>query len=70
MSHEMTQLLCYHPLQFVFDYHPGEVFACDADVGWITGHSYAVYGPLCNGGTTVLFGSKHKYPNPGKNITG
>ena len=56
------------PLQFVFDYRPGEVFACDADLGWITGHSYVVYGPLCNGGTTVLFGSKATYPHPGKSI--
>ena len=52
-------------LQFVFDYRPGEVFACDADLGWIVGQSYVVYGPLCNGGTTVLFGSKHNYPDPG-----
>ena len=56
------------PLQFAFDYHPeSEVFACVADIGWITGHSYVVYGPLCNGGTTVLFESIPTFPNPGKN---
>ena len=50
----------------MFDYRPGEdVFACVADLGWITGHTYVVYGPLCNGGTTVLFESTVTYPNPG-----
>ena len=44
-------------LQYVFDYRPGDVYACVADIGWITGHSYVVYGPLCNGATTVLFES-------------
>ena len=52
--------------QYVFDYHPGDIFACVADVGWITGHSYVVYGPLCNGGTTVLFESTPIYPNAGQ----
>lgn len=54
-------------VQYAFDYHPerGDVFACVADIGWITGHSYVVYGPLCNGGTTVLFESVPTYPNPG-----
>lgn len=52
--------------QYVFDYHDGDVFGCVADIGWITGHSYVVYGPLCNGGTTVLFESTPVYPNPGK----
>lgn len=42
------------------------MFGCLADVGWITGHSYVVYGPLCNGGTTVLFESTPIYPNPGR----
>ncbi|HUH09183.1 MAG TPA: AMP-binding protein, partial [Brevundimonas sp.] len=41
--------------ELVFDYRPGEVFWCTADVGWVTGHSYCVYGPLANGGTTLLF---------------
>ncbi|MEQ8514543.1 MAG: AMP-binding protein, partial [Chromatocurvus sp.] len=40
---------------YVFDYREGEVFWCTADVGWVTGHSYIVYGPLCNGATTMMF---------------
>uniref|UniRef100_A0A6J0TMR5 Acetyl-coenzyme A synthetase n=1 Tax=Pogona vitticeps TaxID=103695 RepID=A0A6J0TMR5_9SAUR len=52
--------------KYVFDYHDGDVFGCVADIGWITGHSYVVYGPLCNGGTTVLFESSPTYPNPGR----
>ena len=52
-------------IQCVFDYQPGDVFACIADLGWITGHSYVVYGPLCNGATTVLFESTHTYPHAG-----
>ncbi len=54
--------------QLVFDYQPGDVFACVADIGWITGHSYAVYGPLSNGGTTVLFESVPTYPDPGNTV--
>ena len=49
----------------MFDYRDGDVFGCVADVGWITGHTYVVYGPLCNGATTVLFESTPVYPNPG-----
>jgi acetyl-CoA synthetase len=49
--------------QMVFDYHEGEVFWCTADVGWITGHSYVVYGPLCNGGTTLMFEGVPHYPD-------
>ena len=48
---------------YVFDYHPGEVYWCTADVGWITGHSYIVYGPLCNGATTLLFEGVPTYPD-------
>ena len=44
-------------VQYYFDYKPGDIYACVADIGWITGHSYVVYGPLCNGATTVLFGN-------------
>ena len=43
-----------------------DIFGCLADVGWITGHSYVVYAPLCNGGTTVLFESTPIYPDPGR----
>ena len=49
--------------KYVFDYHPGDVYCCAADVGWITGHSYIVYGPLANGATTVLFESTPLYPD-------
>ncbi|XDC81025.1 hypothetical protein R6Z07F_012198 [Ovis aries] len=52
--------------QLVFDYRPGDVFGCVADIGWITGHSYVVYGPLCNGATSVLFESTPVYPNAGR----
>uniref|UniRef100_A0A4W4FAE8 Acetyl-coenzyme A synthetase n=1 Tax=Electrophorus electricus TaxID=8005 RepID=A0A4W4FAE8_ELEEL len=52
--------------QHVFDCSPGDVFGCVADVGWITGHSYVVYGPLSNGATSVLFESTPIYPNPGR----
>jgi acetyl-CoA synthetase len=48
--------------QYVFDYHDGEVYWCTADVGWITGHSYIVYGPLANGATTVIFEGVPNYP--------
>jgi acetyl-CoA synthetase len=49
--------------QLVFDWHPADVHFCAADVGWITGHSYIVYGPLCNGATTVVFESTPVYPD-------
>uniref|UniRef100_A0A3P8XVM0 Propionate--CoA ligase n=1 Tax=Esox lucius TaxID=8010 RepID=A0A3P8XVM0_ESOLU len=52
--------------RYVFSYQDGDVFGCMADIGWITGHSYGVYGPLCNGGTTVLFESTPVYPDPGR----
>jgi acetyl-CoA synthetase len=52
--------------QHFFDYQPGDVYACVADVGWITGHSYIVYGPLANGATTVVFESIPTYPDPGR----
>ena len=49
--------------KYVFDYQEGEVYWCTADVGWITGHSYLVYGPLANGATTLLFEGVPNYPN-------
>ena len=49
--------------EIVFDYHPGEVFWCTADVGWVTGHSYIVYGPLANGATTLMFEGVPTYPD-------
>ena len=49
--------------QYVFDYHDNEIYWCTADVGWITGHSYIVYGPLANGATTLIFEGVPNYPN-------
>ncbi len=49
--------------QFTFDYHDGDIFWCTADVGWITGHSYIVYGPLANGATTLMFEGVPTYPD-------
>ncbi|MBK9078419.1 MAG: acetate--CoA ligase [Hyphomicrobium sp.] len=48
--------------QFVFDYHDGDIYWCTADVGWVTGHSYIVYGPLANGATTLMFEGIPTYP--------
>ena len=48
--------------QYVFDYHDGDVYWCTADVGWVTGHSYIVYGPLANGATTLMFEGIPTYP--------
>lgn len=48
--------------QYVFDYRPGEVYWCTADVGWVTGHTYIVYGPLANGATTLMFEGIPNYP--------
>ena len=48
---------------YVFDYRPGEVFWCTADIGWVTGHSYVVYGPLANGATTFMFEGVPNYPD-------
>jgi acetyl-CoA synthetase len=52
--------------EYSFDYHDGDVFWCTADVGWVTGHSYIVYGPLANGGTTVMFEGVPTYPDAGR----
>lgn len=52
--------------EYVFDYHDGDVYWCTADVGWVTGHSYIVYGPLANGATTVMFEGVPTYPSPSR----
>ena len=49
--------------QYVFDYHDGDIYWCTADVGWVTGHSYIVYGPLCNGAITMMFEGVPNYPS-------
>jgi len=50
--------------KYVFDYHDGDIYWCTADIGWVTGHSYVIYGPLCNGATTLMFEGIPTYPNP------
>ncbi|MBI1219298.1 MAG: acetate--CoA ligase [Rhodobacteraceae bacterium] len=52
--------------EYTFDYHQGDVFWCTADVGWVTGHSYILYGPLANGATTVMFEGVPTYPDAGR----
>ncbi|CAH1793084.1 unnamed protein product [Owenia fusiformis] len=68
IAHSQAGYLLYAALthQLVFDCHPGDVWGCVADIGWITGHSYVVYGPLCNGVTSVLFESIPTYPDAGR----
>jgi acetyl-CoA synthetase len=53
-------------VKYIFDYHEDDIFACMADIGWVTGHSYIVYGPLTLGATTVLFESTPTYPTPSR----
>jgi len=50
----------------IFDYHDGDIYFCTADIGWITGHSYIIYGPLCNGASTVMFEGVPNYPDAGR----
>jgi acetyl-CoA synthetase len=50
----------------IFDYHDGDIFWCTADIGWVTGHSYIVYGPLLSGATTTMFEGIPTYPDPGR----
>jgi acetyl-CoA synthetase len=52
--------------KYVFDYHENDIYFCTADIGWVTGHSYVVYGPLSNGATSVLFESTPTYPDAGR----
>ncbi len=52
--------------QISFDYHDGDIFWCTADVGWVTGHSYIIYGPLANGATTIMFEGVPTYPDAGR----
>lgn len=68
MVHTTAGYLLFTALthRYTFDYQPGDIYACVADVGWITGHSYIVYGPMCNGATTVMFESTPVYPDAGR----
>ncbi len=52
--------------KYIFDYHPGDVWWCTADIGWVTGHSYIVYGPLANGAITIMFEGVPTYPDAGR----
>ena len=52
--------------EYVFDYHPGDMYWCTADIGWVTGHSYIVYGPLANGAVSILFEGVPNYPDFGR----
>jgi acetyl-CoA synthetase len=63
--HTSAGYLCYVACthKWVFDYHHGDVYWCTADVGWVTGHSYIVYGPLANGATTLMFEGVPNYPS-------
>ena len=68
IAHTTAGYLLYTSLthEYVFDYREDDVYACVADVGWITGHSYVVYGPLANGATTFMFESTPLHPDPGR----
>lgn len=68
LIHSTAGYLLYANVTFkhAFDYKVGERFGCVADIGWITGHSYVLYGPLSNGATTLLFESTPQYPDPGR----
>jgi acetyl-CoA synthetase len=52
--------------ELVFDYRPGQVYWCAADIGWVTGHSYIVYGPLANGATTLMYEGLPNWPTPSR----
>ena len=52
--------------EMVFDYHPGDIYWCAADIGWVTGHSYIVYGPLANGATSILYEGLPTHPTPSR----
>jgi acetyl-CoA synthetase len=54
----------YSTFKYIFDYKDKDVFFCTADIGWVTGHTYIVYGPMCNGATSIVFESVPTFPNP------
>jgi acetyl-CoA synthetase len=68
IAHTSAGFLLYAALthRYVFDYREGDIYACVADIGWITGHTYVVYGPLANGATTMMFESIPTYPDSGR----
>ncbi len=68
VMHTTAGYLVYTSLthQYVFDYHDGDIYWCTADIGWVTGHSYILYGPLANGATTLMFEGVPNYPDFGR----
>jgi len=66
--HTVGGYMIYTALTFkyIFDYHPGDIWWCTADIGWVTGHSYIVYGPLCAGATSLMFEGIPTYPDAGR----
>ena len=68
VAHTTAGYLLYTAMthKYVFDYREGDIYACMADVGWVTGHSYIVYGPLCNGATSFMFEGIPTYPDAGR----
>ena len=68
MLHTTGGYLLYAAMthHYVFDYHDGDIYWCTADVGWVTGHSYIVYGPLANGATTLMFEGVPTWPDAGR----
>jgi acetyl-CoA synthetase len=68
VAHSSAGYLLYAAIthKYVFDYREGDIYACMADVGWVTGHSYIVYGPLCNGATSFMFEGIPTYPDAGR----
>ena len=66
--HTVGGYMVYTTLTFkyIFDYHPGDIWWCTADIGWVTGHSYIVYGPLCAGATSLMFEGIPTYPDAGR----
>ncbi len=68
IKHTTGGYLVYTSLthKYVFDYHDGDIYFCAADIGWVTGHSYIVYGPLCNGAISMMFEGVPNYPDAGR----
>lgn len=68
VQHNVGGYMVYTGITFryIFDYHDGDIYWCTADIGWVTGHSYIVYGPLSQGATSVMFEGIPNYPDPGR----
>ncbi len=68
VQHNVGGYMIYSALthKYIFDYHDGDIYWCTADIGWVTGHSYIIYGPLANGATTIMFEGIPTYPDAGR----